>query len=418
MRPGAILVQIALRRPGVVRGSDASPMPRRRPKLPVLSSLTLAAVLLLAGGSGVLAQGDPTPSTTPGSSSTTATTEATTTTTDQPGLTIPGTPESTTTTAAPTSTTGPGGSVPPGDPAYGDGGDGDGAPPPGTPRTVPADAQRLINSVVRSRPNSTYALIEALRPLEAEGYSPTEAALVGFGAFPVAGPTTFVHDWLFPRYVPSFHLHQGTDLFAPLGTPVRAPFDGILRHSDGPVGGLASYVTAPDGSYAYLAHLSALFPGQVDGMAVRQGDVVGFVGNTGNAAGGATHVHFELHPKGGAAADPKATLDAWIADALARAPGVIARIRAQRQAPAASGASVTGVAPVEPGVPAAAADTPAGPEALWAVAANPSAGTLDVAANLVAGALTDVDWTSRGALPQGQAAAVLDPLFPSAFASA
>jgi hypothetical protein len=249
----------------------------------------------------------------------------------------------------------------------------------------------MINSVVRSRPNSTYALIDALRPLEAEGYTSTEAALVGFGAFPVAGPTTFVHDWLFPRYVPTFHLHQGTDLFAPLGTPVRAPFDGTLRRSDGPIGGLAAYVTGTDGTYAYLAHLSALFPGQVDGMTVRQGDVVGFVGNTGDAAGGPTHVHFELHPRGSSQAmDPKATLDSWIADAIAAAPALIARIHASHQAPVPAGASVTSVAPAQSA--ARAADAPVGPEALWAVAANPSAGTLDVAADLVAGALGTVDW--------------------------
>lgn len=388
---------------------------QRRPTLP---ALLLVCALLLAGASAVRAQGGAPPTTEPSPSATTTTKASTTTTsTSQPGLTVPGPGGggSTSTTAPPPSP------APPGSPGSGfaDGGDGDGTPPPGAPRTIPPDVQRLINSVVRSRPNNTYGLIEALSPLVAAGYTPTEAALVGFGQFPVAGPATFVHDWLFPRYVPSFHLHQGTDLFAPLGTPVRAPFDGTLRRNDGAVGGLSAYVTAPDGTFAYMAHLSALFPGQVDGMAVRQGDVVGFVGSSGNAVGSPPHVHFELHPRGGAAVDPKATLDAWVADAVAKAPALVARLQAERQ-PAPASASVTAVAP--DGAPVAGeAPAPAeerAPEALWAVAANPTAGTLDVAADLVAGALGEVDWSGRGAEPSGQAAAVIDPLFPRAFAGA
>jgi murein DD-endopeptidase MepM/ murein hydrolase activator NlpD len=393
-------------------------MPRRRPVLP---PLLVAAALLLAGASAVRAQGGAPPAPDPGTETTTSTTAEPETTTTRPPLLFPGGEETTTSTTAPSPSTTVG--APPADQQGG--GDGDGAPPPGTPTTVPPDAQRLINSVVRSRANNTYALMAALAPLQADGFTPTEAAVMGFGAFPVAGPTTFVHDWLFPRYVPSFHLHQGTDLFAPLGTPVRAPFDGTLRRSDGAVGGIAAYVTAPDGTYAYLAHLSALFPGQTDGMAVRQGDVVGFVGNTGNAAGGPTHVHFELHPKGGGAMDPKATLDSWIADAIARAPALIAQIRAQKAGAAEAGASVTAITPVAPEVPALTGPTvdPAGPEALWAVAANPSAGTLDVAADLVAGALGTVDWADRpGASETLGEKAVADTalagLFPHPFTSA
>ena len=225
-------------------------------------------------------------------------------------------------TDAPPTTTGDGGTtttVPTGD--------GDGNPPPGAPRTVPPGAQRQIDSVPRSSPNNTSVLMDALQPLVDEfGLTETEAWVIGFGRFPVAGPASFTHDWQNARYTPSFHLHQGTDIFASLGTPVRAPFDGVLRHGDGGAGGTSAYVTMPDGTFAYNAHLAAWVPGQQSGQHVKQGEVIGFVGNTGNAEGGAHHNHFELHPKGGAAVDPKAYLDLWIAEAIAQAPALDRRL--------------------------------------------------------------------------------------------
>ena len=93
------------------------------------------------------------------------------------------------------------------------------------------------------------------------------------------------------------HVHQGNDISAPTGTPIVAPFDGLAVASTNKMGGLAVKVFG-DFGYVYNAHLSRY--GQLG--YVDKGDVVGYVGSTGNAGG--PHDHFEWHPGNGIAADP------------------------------------------------------------------------------------------------------------------
>jgi len=116
---------------------------------------------------------------------------------------------------------------------------------------------------------------------------------------------------------------------------VRAPADGTVRYDSGGLGGLAATLTTSDGTYYYMAHLSGFAPDLANGAAVKQGRVVGFVGDSGNAKGGAPHVHFEIHPGGGAATNPKPIVDGWVAAALAQVPALVASF----QPPAADGAS-------------------------------------------------------------------------------
>jgi murein DD-endopeptidase MepM/ murein hydrolase activator NlpD len=112
-------------------------------------------------------------------------------------------------------------------------------------------------------------------------------------ACPVRGRGSFSDDFGAPRYSGGFHLHQGNDMFAALGTPIVAPFDGRAVQAPNKLGGLAVIVYGPQG-YVYNAHLAAY--GKLG--EVKTGDVVGFVGNTGDAAGGPWHDHFEWHPLG------------------------------------------------------------------------------------------------------------------------
>jgi len=195
-------------------------------------------------------------------------------------------------------------------------------------QTVPPDAQAQINAVKRTPPNSTAALLQAVSALEAFGLTPQEAVDVGFGHFPVAGMANWSDDWLMPRFTPSFHLHQGNDVFAAGGTPIRAVYDGTVRFSEEPVGGKDVYLNMPNGTYFFCAHASDFAPGISSGHSVKQGTVIGFVGDTGDAQGGATHCHFEMHPNGGAAIDPKSTLDGWVNDALANVQNNIASYQA------------------------------------------------------------------------------------------
>jgi hypothetical protein len=120
---------------------------------------------------------------------------------------------------------------------------------------------------------------------------------------PVDEPMTYTDNWHAPRWGGGFHLHQGIDIFAPTGTAIRAPFDGIAVVADNWLGGLAVKVYG-DGGYVYNAHLSAHgMLGQVEA-----GDIIGFVGSTGNASG--PHDHFEYHPGNGEAVNPFPFLNA------------------------------------------------------------------------------------------------------------
>ena len=93
------------------------------------------------------------------------------------------------------------------------------------------------------------------------------------------------------------HVHQGNDMMAATGTPIVAPFNGYASVSQSELGGLSVRVTGIKG-YVYNAHLSAL--GTLG--EVHAGQVVGYVGSTGDAT--APHDHFEWHPGGGSAVDP------------------------------------------------------------------------------------------------------------------
>jgi murein DD-endopeptidase MepM/ murein hydrolase activator NlpD len=98
-------------------------------------------------------------------------------------------------------------------------------------------------------------------------------------------------------------LHKGVDLFASRGTPVKAAAAGTAyKHLSDPGGyGIAVYVNHADGSQTRYAHLNSI--SIENGQRVAQGQVIGTVGNTGNAAGGAYHLHFEIR-KNGSAVNP------------------------------------------------------------------------------------------------------------------
>jgi murein DD-endopeptidase MepM/ murein hydrolase activator NlpD len=117
---------------------------------------------------------------------------------------------------------------------------------------------------------------------------------------PVDPPRSYIDDFGFPRVG---HTHQGNDIFAPAGTPIRAPFAGRAEESFNGLGGTSVHVYADaNADYVYNAHLSEHVG--VDGQQVEPGDIIGLVGNTGNAAGTPPHDHFEYHPGGGSAVSP------------------------------------------------------------------------------------------------------------------
>jgi murein DD-endopeptidase MepM/ murein hydrolase activator NlpD len=70
------------------------------------------------------------------------------------------------------------------------------------------------------------------------------------------------------------------------------------------LGGITVHLRGDDNNVYYYAHLASIKEGIRAGVRVTAGQVIGYAGNTGNASGGAVHLHFEIRPDGGSAINP------------------------------------------------------------------------------------------------------------------
>lgn len=113
---------------------------------------------------------------------------------------------------------------------------------------------------------------------------------------PVAGPNHYTDSWGAPRA--EGRRHVGTDLMGPKGTPLVAVASGIVRPGTSLLGGNNLWLISDYGSAFLYAHLDGYPAGQVYGQWVAAGTVIGYMGDTGNAAPGAYHLHFEIRPNG------------------------------------------------------------------------------------------------------------------------
>lgn len=133
---------------------------------------------------------------------------------------------------------------------------------------------------------------------------------VQLAAFPAQGSCWFGDSWMAPRG--AGRVHEGVDVMAKAGAYIYAVQDGKLSKQtfDRPNSrsGNAWWLTGADGTYYFYAHMSAFAPDLKVGSKVVAGQIIGYVGRTGNAAG--AHLHFEIHPKGGAAINPTAIVKA------------------------------------------------------------------------------------------------------------
>ena len=158
-----------------------------------------------------------------------------------------------------------------------------GAPPKRKPRLPkPPEPGRappgLRDPVIRPLPTDISA------PLSPNGY-----------VFPVYGPASFTDTYGAPRATVTWH--HGEDIFAPLGAPILAVADGtVFSVGWNDIGGFRFWLRDRQGNQFYYAHLSAFSPLAVDGNEVRAGQVIGFMGNTGDAQTTPYHLHFEIHP--------------------------------------------------------------------------------------------------------------------------
>ncbi len=129
---------------------------------------------------------------------------------------------------------------------------------------------------------------------------------------PVAGQCWYGDTWQQARSRGRVHL--GTDIGAAEGTPVRAVVTGrisrVYHDRTGSLSGNGLKLRTPDGTYFFYAHLSAFATGIDLGVPVTAGQIIGYVGHTGNALG--PHLHLEIHPGGGAAVNPYPILKAGV----------------------------------------------------------------------------------------------------------
>ncbi|MBV8256551.1 MAG: M23 family metallopeptidase [Actinobacteria bacterium] len=145
--------------------------------------------------------------------------------------------------------------------------------------------------------------------------------------FPIAGGAQFSDTYGAHRGDISDGWHHGDDLFAPLGTPVVAVADGTLSLIGWEqLGGWRLWLTDAKGNQYYYAHLSGYSPKALRNHHVRAGEILGFLGRTGDAFTTTPHLHFEVHPVSllrlgyDGAVDPTRYLNGWRVVHPRRAP--------------------------------------------------------------------------------------------------
>jgi len=146
----------------------------------------------------------------------------------------------------------------------------------------------------------------------------TPKLTAGGYVFPVYGNSSFIDTFGALRGDVAGRWHHGDDIFAALGAPLLAVAHGtVFSVGWNRVGGWRLWLRDDQGNDFYYAHLSAYSPLAVNGAIVQAGDVLGFVGNSGDAQGTPYHVHFEVHPVGllglgyNGAVDPTSYLLSW-----------------------------------------------------------------------------------------------------------
>jgi murein DD-endopeptidase MepM/ murein hydrolase activator NlpD len=170
--------------------------------------------------------------------------------------------------------------------------------PPAAPAR-PAPAKRPTAITKRKAPEPTGAAARQRRAALVRPIPPDLQVKIRQGGcvFPVHGPSSFTNTFGAARAVVGWH--HGEDIFAPMGAPVLAVLEGaVFSIGWNDIGGNRLWLRDTDGNEFYYAHLSAFSPLAVDGTQVKAGDVLGFVGNSGDAQTTPPHLHFEVHPVG------------------------------------------------------------------------------------------------------------------------
>lgn len=164
-----------------------------------------------------------------------------------------------------------------------------------------AGAKRALDDL-RAQQQTLQRSLDEARQAEQGLRAPT-----GDRVCPVQGGASFTDSFDAPRG--NGRTHKGIDMFAPSGTPLVAVVSGSVFFQSDTLGGLAAYVQGNDGNTYYDAHLSDYVGGA---RSVTAGELIGHLGNTGDASDAPPQLHFEIRPGGpnGIAIDPYPTVRA------------------------------------------------------------------------------------------------------------
>jgi murein DD-endopeptidase MepM/ murein hydrolase activator NlpD len=243
--------------------------------------------------------------------------------------------------------------------------------------------------------NDTSRLIQILSKLKPYGVSVREALLRVVGPFPVAGPSYWTNDWHACRDGCT-RFHEGLDMFAPTGTPLVAIADGVVTQKVvGELSGISVEIQDAHGVQYFYAHLSDWAPGLRAGQRVEQGDVLGYIGNTGNAIYTAPHLHLEVQP-GGVPVPPKPHVDEWLKVAEREAIVLVTGRTGQPLAELVGGSSsdfrLTRLFDLAGGAGKPAAG---GQELLTLLGIQPSVSSMDITSRWLGQMAWEIDWASQ-----------------------
>jgi murein DD-endopeptidase MepM/ murein hydrolase activator NlpD len=161
-------------------------------------------------------------------------------------------------------------------------------------------------------PQDTARLDRILRRAARRHHTSLQRAMLrDAGPFPLAGPAVWSNDWHAYRSCPVPHLHEGQDIIAPMGTPIVAIANSTVigKGNDPSSSGEFVEIRKASGMEYFYCHLSRFAPGLAAGQRVRRGQLLGYVGMTGDATG--PHLHLQVEP-GGVPAPPKPWIDRWL----------------------------------------------------------------------------------------------------------
>jgi murein DD-endopeptidase MepM/ murein hydrolase activator NlpD len=193
------------------------------------------------------------------------------------------------------------------------------APPPSTTPSTPSGSQNHAHPSTTARTKKAHGHGKKHKPVP---QPLTTTPPLGFRpshyVFPVDGGASYSDTYGGVRNDIYDGWHHGDDLFAPLGTPVVAVANGNLSLVGwNRLGGWRLWLTDGDGNSFYYAHLAGYSRWILTHPRVRAGEVVGFLGRTGDAFTTSPHLHFEIHPQQyldlgyDGAVDPTAYLKKW-----------------------------------------------------------------------------------------------------------